>query len=842
MSRNDDASTSLEVSMDKEISFRDSEGIDIQQKTEGPISNAKTLVFSEAGTVPEYTGAHTRPPGRVDAFHMLSEPHTAPLSGHLSVGGGPSEVLHYSARDQAMRRVEVANSPSMEEGRGSTGGGFDTSAAASSTRQFSQTEEQDHCSHYPNIVPAVVLITSGIGYIGFMIFFVHYLSQSRHVVSSGKWFSCLALVILTNIFTFLFYFSFYALMFSEPGVVPPTPWIAPPCPAGYHFATLPTSLPVPRPPQQYPLPFVQSGHVDSSGVFPPPAPICHRHGRSPFQDSVARGGGQEEFHCSSMPIHSSASLEEELSEEERVVADVEARGAGRGIKPVEAKEGSTNTSPVPPFPASCHPSGETENIFVSHDSEEEQQGKGGVQFAHPECTTIGRMFGQDVNYVDGLLRSNINVLGGNTQNDLPVGLLPWSPSRTMFNPYVVYWREEECETENAAEMTAVTHNDEISVSNVLLHGGSTEVSLSSESRAELSTQEEHVAESALLQQPPSRMGTSAPAPVSSSSSVPVPVPVSFPTSATKKTVGRKTILTERLRFCSFCQQYMPDRAYHCLQCRQCVYMYDHHCNITNTCVGQNNYKIFFTFVLYSLLYCTSSLITMLLGIFYYKGFGAFAYPRSAYFLPLCLIAGFWFFFCLCLFIQAMMAGFHFGLTTEEFVRWYALTKERKKMEAEAEAHGGDHNHNNNNNTLKPQESTEPANVSLIQSTDASPHTRLFGEEAHPPPPSADSASIRTMSGSANATTTTEGEEAEEWTSWPPRYPLYLYQHEPEDFRAQRIRQFHIAVLGEGWRWWDVLIPLSPRCTTPAERHPATSPSPTSVLTTPPMPRTQTPLL
>eukprot|EP00250_Pteridium_aquilinum_P007129 c16913_g1_i1 orf=252-1130(+) len=65
-----------------------------------------------------------------------------------------------------------------------------------------------------------------------------------------------------------------------------------------------------------------------------------------------------------------------------------------------------------------------------------------------------------------------------------------------------------------------------------------------------------------------------------------------------------------LRYCQKCAFYKPPRAHHCRVCKRCVLRMDHHCIWINNCVGHNNYKAFFLFVLYVVLACSYALILL----------------------------------------------------------------------------------------------------------------------------------------------------------------------------------------------------------------------------------------
>ena len=64
----------------------------------------------------------------------------------------------------------------------------------------------------------------------------------------------------------------------------------------------------------------------------------------------------------------------------------------------------------------------------------------------------------------------------------------------------------------------------------------------------------------------------------------------------------------RVKYCTTCGVYRPNRTSHCGICNNCVERFDHHCPWVNNCVGKGNFAYFFLFVSTQSLYLFSVLL------------------------------------------------------------------------------------------------------------------------------------------------------------------------------------------------------------------------------------------
>ena len=77
-------------------------------------------------------------------------------------------------------------------------------------------------------------------------------------------------------------------------------------------------------------------------------------------------------------------------------------------------------------------------------------------------------------------------------------------------------------------------------------------------------------------------------------------------------------IRHRIRFCYTCQIIRPIGASHCKTCNICVEKFDHHCPWVGNCIGKNNYKYFFIFLILLNTFFIFTLISCLCFIIFYK--------------------------------------------------------------------------------------------------------------------------------------------------------------------------------------------------------------------------------
>jgi palmitoyltransferase len=66
-------------------------------------------------------------------------------------------------------------------------------------------------------------------------------------------------------------------------------------------------------------------------------------------------------------------------------------------------------------------------------------------------------------------------------------------------------------------------------------------------------------------------------------------------------IYREMMSMNKVRQCSHCNHFKPQRAHHCRQCNACTLKMDHHCPWVNNCVGYRNYKYFMIMLIYAVL-------------------------------------------------------------------------------------------------------------------------------------------------------------------------------------------------------------------------------------------------
>lgn len=86
----------------------------------------------------------------------------------------------------------------------------------------------------------------------------------------------------------------------------------------------------------------------------------------------------------------------------------------------------------------------------------------------------------------------------------------------------------------------------------------------------------------------------------------------------KKRTNKQYILRGRkykIKFCHTCLIYRPLGCSHCKICNVCVEKYDHHCPWVGNCIGGNNYRFFYFFVMSFNVFCAMNIILCVLSGF-----------------------------------------------------------------------------------------------------------------------------------------------------------------------------------------------------------------------------------
>lgn len=73
----------------------------------------------------------------------------------------------------------------------------------------------------------------------------------------------------------------------------------------------------------------------------------------------------------------------------------------------------------------------------------------------------------------------------------------------------------------------------------------------------------------------------------------------------KKEIDYIDLVTEMIdqerdlwNLCTYCEVIKSQTSFHCLFCKKCVELFDHHCPYINNCLGYRNAQNFFLFVLF----------------------------------------------------------------------------------------------------------------------------------------------------------------------------------------------------------------------------------------------------
>ena len=125
----------------------------------------------------------------------------------------------------------------------------------------------------------------------------------------------------------------------------------------------------------------------------------------------------------------------------------------------------------------------------------------------------------------------------------------------------------------------------------------------------------------------------------------------------------------KYRVCDYCEITQPMRAKHCEDCNKCVHKFDHHCPWLETCIGEQNHRYFWLFLL-----STQTLIMVTV----YLTWNAFSYHImwQAWW----EVNGVLVFDLMILFIGGLVVGgllaFHSYLMVQGLTTWEAASRER----------------------------------------------------------------------------------------------------------------------------------------------------------------------
>ena len=71
-------------------------------------------------------------------------------------------------------------------------------------------------------------------------------------------------------------------------------------------------------------------------------------------------------------------------------------------------------------------------------------------------------------------------------------------------------------------------------------------------------------------------------------------------------------------FCAKCEIVKPERSHHCYTCNRCVLRFEKHCIWVYNCIGINNLKYYYLFLLYSILSLSFAIIGFIYKVIHYE--------------------------------------------------------------------------------------------------------------------------------------------------------------------------------------------------------------------------------